>query len=85
MFEIEISTQSAKFLQKSPKDISTRIREKIKLLKADPVPHNSMRIIGEERTFRIRIGDYRVLYEIKWGDNKILIVIIDKRSRVYEK
>jgi len=57
--------------------------EKIKKLRTEPVPHNAVSVIGEEKTFRIRIGDYRVLYEVKWDKNEILIAVIDKRSRVY--
>jgi len=57
--------------------------EKIKNLKTEPVPHKAVRIVGEERTFRIRVGDYRVLYEVLWDKNEILIAVIDKRPRAY--
>ena len=58
IFEIEFSNQSRKFLKKSDKQLNTRIIEKISLLNVDPVPHNSARVIGEDKTFRIRIGNY---------------------------
>ncbi|MBU4501221.1 MAG: type II toxin-antitoxin system RelE/ParE family toxin [Nanoarchaeota archaeon] len=63
--------------------LKERVLSKIKILIFDPVPHNAVRVIGEERTFRIRIGDYRVLYEILWKKNEILIAVIDKRPRAY--
>ena len=84
IFEIEFSNQSRKFLKKSDKQLNTRIIEKISLLNVDPVPHNSARVIGEDKTFRIRIGDYRVLYEINWDKKFILIAKIDKRSKIYD-
>jgi len=84
MFSIEFSRQSEKFLKDCEKELSLRIREKIKQLLIEPVPHNAVRVQGEERTFRIRIGDYRVLYEIYWKENILLIVKIDKRPRAYD-
>jgi len=37
----------------------------------------------QEKIFRIRVGDYRILYEIDYEINQIGIIKIDKRSRVY--
>ena len=83
MFFLDFSNQSEKFLKRCNKELKGRILEKIKKLRTEQVPHNAVSIVGEERTFRIRVGDYRVLYEIKWDESKILIAIIDKRSKVY--
>ncbi|MBI2548629.1 type II toxin-antitoxin system RelE/ParE family toxin [Candidatus Woesearchaeota archaeon] len=84
MFTIEFSNKSKKFLKRSDKQLAVRIIEKIELLKHNPVIHDSKKIIGQDRAFRIRIGDYRVLYEIDWNNNIILVDKIDKRSRAYD-
>jgi len=84
MFNIEFSNQSKKFLKKSDKQLAARIIEKIELLKDNPVIHDSKKVIGEDQTFRIRIGDHRVLYEVDWSNKTILIDKIDKRSKVYD-
>ena len=83
-FSIQFSKDSIDFLKKSDSNLKERIINKIKTLTTNPVPHNSVRIIGEERTFRIRIGDYRVLYEIFWDKKEILILNIDKRANAYK-
>lgn len=83
MFTLNFSNQSRKFLKKCDLKLRERILSKIKILRFEPVPHTAVRVIGEERTFRIRIGDYRVLYEILWKKNEILIAVIDKRPRAY--
>ena len=83
MFSLSFSNQSEKFRKKCDKGLKKRILEKIKNLRIEPVPHNAVSVVGEERTFRIRIGDYRILYEVKWDNQEILIAIIDKRSRAY--
>jgi len=83
MLNIEFSSQSKKFLKKSDKELADRIIVRISLLREYPIPHNSVKVIGELRTFRIRVGDYRILYEINLDDKVILVSKIDKRSRVY--
>ena len=84
MLNIEFSNQSKKFLKKSDRQLAIRIIEKIEVLKNYPVPHDSKRVVGEASTFRIRIGDYRVLYEVDWNKQLILIDKIDKRSKAYD-
>ncbi len=37
----------------------------------------------KEKLFRVRVGDYRILYEVDYKSNIIGVVLIDKRSRVY--
>lgn len=83
MLNIEFSSQSKKFLKKCGKELSNRIIKKIDLLKIDPVPHDSVKVVGEERTFRVRVGDYRLLYEVRWNEKILLISKIDKRAKVY--
>ena len=70
MFSLGFSNQSEKFLKKCDKELRERILEKIRKLKTEPVQHNAVSVVGEEKTFRIRVGDYRVLYEVKWNENK---------------
>jgi len=38
----------------------------------------------KEKLYRVRVGDYRILYEIYPEKKVVLIVNIDKRSRIYE-
>ena len=58
---------------------------KIEKLKDNPVPSDA-KFLGRhegDKVFRIRIGDYRVLYKIKDKEKVILITKIDKRPRAY--
>ncbi len=84
MFELHFSHQATKFLKNCSSEISQRIVKKIVILKEIPVPHDAKRIVGEQRVFRLRIGNYRIVYEIDYESNFILIVAVDKRSRVYQ-
>ena len=85
MFEIVLDKQPEQFLLKCEKDIFERITNKIEILKQNPVPQKSKRIIGYEHpTFRLRIGNYRVLYRINYENRKRILVKVDKREKVYD-
>ena len=83
IFELTFSNQAKDFLKKCDNSLSSRIIGKVEELTTNPVPHNSVRVVGEDKTFRIRIGDYRVLYEINWAQKYLLIAKIEKRAKVY--
>ncbi|MBN2421838.1 type II toxin-antitoxin system RelE/ParE family toxin [Candidatus Woesearchaeota archaeon] len=84
MFSIKYSSKAIKFLKKLNKDLVVRIITKIELLKENPVMHDTKSIEGfKEKLYRIRVGDYRILYEINYQNNSVGIIKIDKRSRIY--
>ena len=57
---------------------------KITLL-SNPFEVDSIKIKGEDDTFRTRLGDYRILFLIQNDKQIVIVVKIDKRSRVYKK
>ena len=87
MFSLVLSQGAAKFLRKCDNDLRTRILRKAKTLIVHPVPSDSKFLTRDqgERVFRIRIGDYRVIYSLKDDLKVVLIAKIDKRSRVYKR
>ncbi len=84
MFDIQYSRQVVKFLKSLDKTFVSRILTKIEKLKHNPISHDSKIVEGySEKLFWVRVGDYRILYEVDYNGNLIGIVKIDKRSRVY--
>jgi len=84
-YSIVYDNQPEKFLEKIDKHIAKRIKDKIEsTLTENQVPQNATTIVGEHGVFRIRIGDFRALYRINYQENKIIILKIDKRPRVYD-
>lgn len=84
MYKISYSNQASKFLSNTDKFITKRITAKIESLRIKPIIPDTKTIQGyQEKIFRIRVGDYRILYEIDYEINQIGIIKIDKRSRVY--
>lgn len=85
MFSIEFSSDAKKFLKKADKQFMLRLIARIERLSEDPFPSDVKRIVNQnEKLFRIRVGDYRIVYEVIYEQNLIFIFDIDKRSKVYD-
>ena len=65
-----------------PSGIRVRITEKIRLIgtRLESFPHERLQGRSE---FRLRVGDYRVIYEFDVGRNEILLVTVGHRRDVY--
>lgn len=84
MFEIKFDAQPEKILNKVDSNLRKRILDKIKSLEEKPIPSDAKIVQGrKEKTFRVRVGNYRILYVVFYEDKTILIAKIDKRSRAY--
>jgi len=84
-FTIRLDAQPTRFLRDADLALQRRVRAKIEQLKDDPVPHHARRVQGfTEKVFRVRVGDYRMLYEVRFAAQEILIAAIEKRSRAYD-
>lgn len=83
-YEIEISDSAEKFLEKIPKKDRLRILEKIDTLEQNPMPTGSIKLKGYlDALYRIRSGDYRVVYSIQKDVLIILVVEIGHRREIY--
>lgn len=83
--DISISLKADRFLLGVDQQSYNRLTRKIGELAHKPHPRNVKKIVGEEGVFRIRVGEFRILYSLENNNQTILIVTIDKRSRVYKR
>lgn len=83
-FDVSYSNRSKKFLRKTDKVIVKRVIEKIEKLRENPVIHDTKTVEGSKGLFRVRVGDYRILYEVDYKNNLLGIIKIDKKPRVYD-
>ena len=83
-YKICIKPSAAKELKKIPKTVLQKVVGKIKGLAFDPRPPGCEKLSSEER-FRIRQGDYRIIYTIE--DEKLIVIVvkIGHRKDVYKK
>lgn len=65
------------------KQLLRRLVEKIDALQHDPRPSGVRKIMGSDRDYRIRIGDYRVVYQIDDRARTVLICGVGDRKDIY--
>lgn len=82
-YQITVSPRAVRQLAKLPGATQRRIRIRIDSLAEDPRPADVKKIAGVERTWRIRVGDYRVLYEIHDRVLTVLVVRVAHRKDAY--
>jgi mRNA interferase RelE/StbE len=73
-YRVEFTRSAEKDLRKIDKSRVPAIYDEIERLAAEPRPYGVKKLAGADRTYRIRVGDYRVVYEIE--DNVLLVLVI---------
>jgi len=81
-YRITIKKTAAKELEAIPKKDLQRIIKRIRALADDPRPHGSQKLSGQEQ-YRIRQGDYRIIYSIEDRDSLVDIFKIGHRREIY--
>jgi mRNA interferase RelE/StbE len=82
-YQVEISRQARRDLDKAPAHVRARARAAIDRLAVDPRPPGSLKLKGKERTWRVRVGEWRVLYEIHDEKLFVLVVRVPPRGSAY--
>ncbi|MEO8210266.1 MAG: type II toxin-antitoxin system RelE/ParE family toxin [bacterium] len=83
-FKVEIKKSVEKELINLPKDYVDTITFKIKSLSKNPFPERNKKLKGFESLYRIRLGDYRILYTVNTKSKVITIQSINHRKDVYK-
>lgn len=83
-YKIEWRKSAVKEFEKLPKKEKAALIEKILSLSTEPRPVNSVKLVGSENSYRIRQGNFRVVYQIDDGVLVILIVRVAHRREVYK-
>ena len=84
-YDVVLTSSAEKELKKLSRQLVTRIVSRLENLASNPRPPGCKKLQGGDREWRIRIGDYRVVYTI--DDAKLLVEVtrIRHRSEVYHR
>ena len=82
-YQVFVERRALKELSKLPTSMSARLSAAIDGLSAQPRPHNSKKLTGSRDEWRVRIGDYRILYEINDRSREVRIYAIGHRREIY--
>lgn len=83
VYTVEFTRKAARQFKKLSKNIQVRISSQIDKLSFDPRLPGSKKLTGQEEIYRIRVGDYRVLYKIEEDKLVILVVEVGHRREIY--
>lgn len=84
---VEVSCDILRYIEKFQRKDVIRIIEKIESLAINPRPIGCIKMRGSkyEETYRVRTGDYRIIYSIEENKMAVLIVDVDHRKDIYKK
>jgi len=82
-YEVQFATSAAKEFRSLSPQLKRRVGSAIDALGQDPRPPGVRKLVGHERLYRIRVGQYRVVYEIDDEGQFIRVTRIRHRREVY--
>lgn len=81
-YRLEVKRSAAKEVADLPKADCQRIVAKLQALADDPRPHGAEKLTGDDK-YRVRQGNYRILYEIDDASKTVTIVKVGNRKEVH--
>jgi mRNA interferase RelE/StbE len=85
MYQVSLTPAAVRQLTKMTPDAKRRIQAVLELLSDDPRPPSAVPLVGGSGEWRVRTGDYRVIYEIADQEILLLVLRIGHRREVYQR
>lgn len=82
-YEIRIAPAAVRQMRKLDRQAQRRVQAAIEILADEPRPPGAVKLSGGEGEWRVRTGDYRVIYEIDDGVLLVLVIAVGHRREVY--
>ena len=84
-YELRFRPAALRQLRKLDTQIARRIKGATELLRIEPRPPGVKALTGQHGWLRIRVGDYRIVYEVRDSELAVLVIRIGHRSEVYDR
>ena len=84
-YHVDIARRAVKALAALPRREQQRVRAAIDLLADNPRPPGCVAMTGEAHAYRVRVGDYRIIYEVLDDRLVVQVVRVGHRRDVYRK
>ena len=82
-YRIEVSPAALRTLRKLDRHALVRVQAAIELLADNPRPPGARKLVGGDGEWRVRTGDYRIVYEIHDRVLRVLVLSVGHRRDVY--
>jgi mRNA interferase RelE/StbE len=83
MYQVEFTNRAIKNLKKIDSKYQVLIIEKLELLAQEPFNTNNVKALKGSEFFRLRVADYRVIYELQNEELIVLVIDINHRKDIY--
>lgn len=83
-YSVKLAPTAERQLHKFDPQVRRRVQAAIDLLAANPRPPKAIQLIGGAGEWRVRTGDYRIIYEIQDDELIVLVLRVGHRREIYE-
>jgi mRNA interferase RelE/StbE len=83
-YRVQIESAAQKQIAKLERRAQAQVVAKIESLKLDPRPHGVKKLSGEDGLYRVRTGNYRIVYAIYDAQLLVIVVKVGDRKDVYD-
>ena len=84
-YRVEVAAAAVRQLRKLDRAAQRRVQGAIELLAAEPRPNGATKLVGGDGEWRVRTGDYRIVYEIHDNVLLVLVVAVGHRREIYDR
>jgi mRNA interferase RelE/StbE len=84
-YRVELTPRAQRDFKALDGSVRVRIKQRIEALAENPYPQGIRKIEGEDELYRLRVGDYRILYQVQGKVLLVLIVGIGHRRDIYRR
>lgn len=84
-YEIAIERNAIKSLRKAPPRIRKAVEQAIDGLADEPRPHGIRTLDAGKKLYRLRVGSYRIVYQVQDARLVVLVVRVGDRKEVYRR
>jgi mRNA interferase RelE/StbE len=78
-YQVELTSAAARQIKKLPRPARDRVLGALSELGDDPQPPGAKKLVGEQTAWRIRVGDYRVIYDV--FDERLTVTVVRAAHR----
>lgn len=82
-YRLLITKQVEKQLDALPQQVANRVEQHLEVLHGNPRPFGVKKLKGYTDTYRVRVGNYRIIYSIDDRSQTVTLLTIDDRKDVY--
>ena len=83
LYKVQLAPAAERQIKKLERAVQKRIIERLESLEQNPRPHGILKLEGSDNTFRVKVGDYRIVYEIQDENVLVLVLRVGDRKEIF--